>query len=154
MIERTHGWKKVAVKVHSEGMRRVATRVHHYTHGSISNTPFSLAIALPEPYGSYRLTSHIDLKMKFRSENFTAYFAGDQWRVHPEWPYCTSPQRPFGSRGDALGTMTPEAVITKFLSVELESNNFRWRTSSIRPQVYDTISCKCYRKENIKLKLI
>ncbi|XP_017488201.1 PREDICTED: voltage-dependent calcium channel subunit alpha-2/delta-2-like [Rhagoletis zephyria] len=78
MIERTHGWKKVAVKMHIDEMRRVVTRVNHYTHGWISNTPFSLAIALPEPYGSYRLTSAVDLKMKFRSENFTAYFRGDK----------------------------------------------------------------------------
>lgn len=51
----------------------------------IGHTPFSLAIALPEPYGSYRLTSQVDLRMKYREENFTHYFRGNQWRVHPEW---------------------------------------------------------------------
>ena len=51
----------------------------------IGQTPFSLAIALPEPYGSYRLTSQVDLRMKYREENFTHYFRGNQWRVHPEW---------------------------------------------------------------------
>lgn len=65
--------------------KRVITRINHYTHGMIGQTPFSLAIALPEPYGSYRLTSQVDLRMKYREENFTHYFRGNQWRVHPEW---------------------------------------------------------------------
>lgn len=140
MINRTHGWKKVAVKMHIDGMRRVVTRVNHYTYGMIANTPFSLAIALPEPYGSYRLTSQVDLRMKHRVENFTSHFRGDQWRVHPDWAYCSSPQRAHSGAGPTV--LTPEQAIVQFLTNDLEKQNFRWRTSSIRPQVYETISCK------------
>lgn len=61
------------------------TRANHYTHGMIDETPFSLAIALPEPYGSYRLTAQVDLRMKLPVENFTKYFSGNQWQVHPDW---------------------------------------------------------------------
>src|SRR5699024_8677637 len=104
MVNRTHGWKKVEVKIHIDDMvslskvgvglkfaillslqRRVVTRTNHYTHGMIGSTPFSLAIVLPEPYGSYRLTSQVDLRMKHRVENFTQHFRGNQWRVHPDW---------------------------------------------------------------------
>ena len=64
--------------------KRVVTRVNHYIYGKIDFTPFSLAIVLPEPYGSYRVEGQIEVKVR-REENFTHYFRGDQWRVHPEW---------------------------------------------------------------------
>ncbi|KAH9520918.1 Voltage-dependent calcium channel subunit alpha-2/delta-4 [Dermatophagoides farinae] len=139
MINRTHGWKKVAVKVHIDEMKRVITRVNHYTHGMIGHTPFSLAIALPEPYGSYRLTSQVDLRMKYREENFTHYFRGNQWRVHPEWAYCDNPHQITGQPQQSFST--PEESILQFLTNDLEKQNFRWRTSSIRPKVYETILC-------------
>lgn len=144
MINRTHGWKKVAVKMHIDDMKRVMTRVNHYTYGMINKTPFSLALAMPDS-SSYRLTSQVDLRMKHRSENFTTYFRGNLWRVHPDWGYCNSQQRP-GPSGGAPVQPTPEEAIIQFLSVDLEKQNFRWRTSSIRPQVYETISCESSRE--------
>ena len=141
MIDRTHGWKKMAVRMHQDGMRRALTRVNHYTYGPIDRTPFSLAIALPEPYGSYRLTAQIDLRMSM-SENFTHYFRGRQWRVHPDWEYCSTPQRSTpGAAAHHSDVRTPEESILHFLGHDLSKQNFRWRTSSIRPQVFETVSC-------------
>ncbi|XP_027206254.2 voltage-dependent calcium channel subunit alpha-2/delta-3-like isoform X2 [Dermatophagoides pteronyssinus] len=144
MINRTQGWKKVAVKIHIDEMKRVITRINHYTYGMIGQTPFSLAIALPEPYGSYRLTSQVDLRMKYREENFTHYFRGNQWRVHPEWAYCDNPHQITGqssSHQSSSSFSSPEESILQFLTNDLEKQNFRWRTSSIRPKVYETILC-------------
>ncbi|KAF7492014.1 Voltage-dependent calcium channel subunit alpha-2/delta-3 [Sarcoptes scabiei] len=149
MINRTHGWKKVAVKIHIDEMKRVTTRVNHYTHGMIGQTPFSLAIALPEPYGSYRLTSQVDLRMKYREQNFTHFFRGNQWRVHPNWVYCDHhhqfnsllQQQQQQQQQPPEPQLTPEESILQFLMSDLEKQNFRWRTSSIRPKVYETILC-------------
>lgn len=112
----------------------------------IGKTPFSLAIALPEPYGSYRLTSQVDLRMKHREENFTNYFRGNQWRVHPEWAYCDNPHQVTDIHNKIISS--PEESILKFLSNDLEKQNFRWRTSSIRPIVYETILCKYFQLIN------
>lgn len=40
--------------------------------------------------------------------------------------------------------LTPEESILQFLMSDLEKQNFRWRTSSIRPKVYETILCKFF----------
>ncbi|CAG2161553.1 unnamed protein product [Oppiella nova] len=128
MINRTVGWKKIKVKVHMDSMKRAVTRVNHYIYGKIDFTPFSLAIVLPEPYGSYRVEGQIEVKVR-REENFTHYFRGNNWRVHPEWVYCDSP-----NKISAILPKSPEEAITQFLKTVLNGQNFRWKTSSTRPQ--------------------
>lgn len=54
-------------------------------YGKVDHTPFSFGIVLPEPYGSYRFGAQIDLKNKAKSENYTRYFSGTLWRIHPDW---------------------------------------------------------------------
>lgn len=60
-------------------------RTQHYVYGKIDDTPFSLGIAISEPYGSYRFMGQIDLKAKAKLEDYTNYFSGTNWRVHPDW---------------------------------------------------------------------
>ncbi|CAG2100560.1 unnamed protein product [Medioppia subpectinata] len=112
MINRTVGWKKVKVKVHMD-FKRVVTRVNHYIYGKIDFTPFSLAIVLPEPYGSYRV-------------------------------YCDSPHKM-----SAILPKSPEDGINQFLKTVTNGQNFRWKTSSTRPQVYETISCDKYLTQSL-----
>jgi len=71
--------------------KRVVTRVNNYIYGKIDFTPFSLAIVLPEPYGSYRVEGQVEVKVKHKEENFTHYFRGKQWRVHTEWVCLQTP---------------------------------------------------------------
>ncbi len=51
--------------------------------------------------------------------------------------FCDSPHKM-----SAITPSNPEEVITQFLKSVLNGHNFRWKTSSTRPQVYETISCK------------
>jgi hypothetical protein len=51
--------------------------------------------------------------------------------------YCDNPHKMSG-----IVPKTPEDAITQFLHIVLIGQNFRWRTSSTRPQVYENISCK------------
>ncbi|XP_054168613.1 voltage-dependent calcium channel subunit alpha-2/delta-3-like [Oppia nitens] len=143
MINRTVGWKKVKVKIHLDSMKRVVTRVNHYIYGKIDFTPFSLAIVLPEPYGSYRVEGQIEVKVR-REENFTHYFRENNWKVHPDWVYCESPHKM-----SAILPENAEEAITQFLKTVVNGHNFRWKTSSTRPQVYETISCDKYLTQSL-----
>ncbi|GIY65050.1 hypothetical protein CEXT_424731 [Caerostris extrusa] len=132
-INRRIGWKKLPVKLHIDGMRRVVTRRNSYYYGPIENTPYSLVIALPEPYGQYRLAGQIEVKR--RTENLQQYFKDDKWRVHPDWVYCESKTK----EGDPI--ITPEDVIRKFIHEAENSQNFKWKSQSTSPPVNDAPLC-------------
>ena len=51
----------------------------------MDNTPFSFGIVLPELYGSYYFGAQVDLKNVRKSENYTRFFSGTNWRIHPDW---------------------------------------------------------------------
>jgi len=57
-------------------------------YGKVDGTPFSFAIVLPEPYGSFRFKGQTDLK-KHKTENYTRLFDGTFWRIHPDWVLVT-----------------------------------------------------------------
>ncbi|CAD7085404.1 unnamed protein product [Hermetia illucens] len=43
-------------------MKRVASRTLKYFYGPIEGTPFALALALPDKYGSHELVSHQEIR--------------------------------------------------------------------------------------------
>lgn len=57
--------------------------------------------------------------------------------------YCENPQK------EDDGYTTPEENIRIFLSDSLSSQNFRWRTSSTRPPIFDKPICKFSFKSDI-----
>jgi hypothetical protein len=122
----------------SDHQRRIVSRSNSYYYGPIEGTPFSLAITLPEPYGHYRVDGQIEVKRQDKS--YLQYFAGNDWRVHPDWVYCE--QNP--SNTIASIVESPEEMIRLFLDrVNNTNNKIRWRTSSIRPHASnDQLTCK------------
>ena len=143
MIDRVIGWKKLNVKVQMGNLKRILSRTNSYYYAPVNGTPFSLAIVLPEPYGHYRVDGQIEVKR--RDEDYTQYFKGKNWRVHPEWVYCEiPPSAPLSaSPGDQPSPSTPEETIMYFLEqAKRHINNLRWRTTSVRPLVYEQLTCK------------
>ncbi|GIY05632.1 hypothetical protein CDAR_74031, partial [Caerostris darwini] len=134
MVDRRIGWGKMPVKVPIDGFKRIVTRNNSYYYGPVDDTPFSLAVALPEPYGHYRVIGQIEVKR--REEDWLEYFRGQNWRVHPDWVYCENLQ----NKDD--GYNTAEEKIQIFLTDSLASQNFRWRTSSTRPPIFDKPICE------------
>lgn len=68
--------------------RRVLRIKRQYYWTAIKNTPFTLVITYPEAYGINRLTARSDEdihRMIVNKINISSYFAGDKWRIHPEW---------------------------------------------------------------------
>merc|ERR1711892_1010726 len=87
MVDQKDGREQMTVKVHLDDMKRVTIRQQDYFYHNISNTPFTLGIAFPSEYGKYRVTGGMELN---RNRDFdpTATFAGDNWKLHPDWVYC------------------------------------------------------------------
>merc|ERR1719481_2452391 len=77
------------VKVHLDDMKRVTIRQQDYFYHTISNTPFTLGIAFPSEYGKYRVSGGMEINQN-KNANFdpTTTFAGDNWKLHPDWVYC------------------------------------------------------------------
>lgn len=138
MIDQQLGWspRKIDVRVHSDSIRRVTSRTNSYYYAPVNGTPYSLAIVLPEPYGHYRVEGQIEVMR--REENYTQYFAGKDWRVHPDWLYCENPMATSGLTGSYAES--PEETIRAFL--EQPSSNLRWRNPSNRPTAFEQWSCE------------
>ncbi|GFQ67871.1 hypothetical protein TNCT_305321 [Trichonephila clavata] len=134
MVDRRIGWGKMSVKLPTDGFKRIVTRNNSYYYGPIDDTPFSLAVSLPEPYGHYRVIGQVEVKR--REEDWLEYFRGENWRVHPNWVYCENLQK----KDD--GYNSAEDNIRIFLTDSLASQNFRWRTSSTRPPIFDKPICE------------
>lgn len=116
--------------------KRALIREHKYYFASIAGTPFSLAIVLPEPYGSQEIAGRIEVKRK--DENYTNYFKGNNWRVHPDWIYCQHSL-------EDIKFNTSEDVIRHFLKLVNDNDNdenIHWKVSGKRPLVYQKLTCK------------
>ena len=61
MVDQKVGMTRLTVKVHMDDMRRVTIREQNYFYQNISNTPFSLGIALPSKYGEFRVTGGTEM---------------------------------------------------------------------------------------------
>jgi len=75
-------------------------------------------------------------------QNISSYFRGENWRVHPEWVYCDHPSK---QQAGAVPLSAEEAIIQFLSKVDANGgghNLFRWRTTSIRPPVYDRLTCE------------
>lgn len=93
---------------------RGLTRLNKYCWTAIDDTPFIMAIALPETYGLSTIKGQIDATS---SPDFNQYFAANDWYVHPDWVYCYVNPR---NRGDpANKSINPASMIKMFLN--------RWR---------------------------
>lgn len=106
LIRPKEGETEFTVLNHYDESKRVSTRTHRYFYGPIEDTPFTLAIVLPEKYGSHELVSQQEIrhsrnngKLRYTRPDFslfilffylpvTEFFKGDNWRVHPDWVYC------------------------------------------------------------------
>ncbi|EDW51852.1 GM14254 [Drosophila sechellia] len=86
MIKPKEGETEFTVMNHYDDSKRVSTRTHRYFYGPIEDTPFTLAIVLPEKYGSHEFVSQQEIRHS--RNNVTEYFKGENWRVHPDWVYC------------------------------------------------------------------
>ncbi|ALC39821.1 CG4587 [Drosophila busckii] len=86
MIRPKEGETEFTVLNHYDDAKRVSTRTHRYFYGPIEDTPFTLAIVLPEKYGSHELVSQQEIRHS--RNNVTEFFKGDNWRVNPDWVYC------------------------------------------------------------------
>ncbi|KAI2803805.1 Voltage-dependent calcium channel subunit alpha-2/delta-4 [Blomia tropicalis] len=136
MINGTRGSKRMTVKSTFDSMKRPISRVQHYFYGKVDNTPFGFALVLPEPYGSFRFEAQIDLKNNIRADNYTKYFSGTHWRIHPDWVYCDSP-----NMISDIVSPTPEEALVQFFNNEMPKNQFIWRTNGINPPRFDNFTC-------------
>jgi len=89
MVDQLEGEEQMMVKVHLDDMKRVTIRQQDYFYHTISNTPFTLGIAFPSEYGKYRVSGGMEINQN-KNANFdpTTTFAGDNWKLHPDWVYC------------------------------------------------------------------
>ncbi|XP_022687695.1 voltage-dependent calcium channel subunit alpha-2/delta-3-like isoform X1 [Varroa jacobsoni] len=91
MIDGRRGWTEPHnVRVHMDGMKRVAVRKQRYYYGPVGNSVFALAIALPQPYGSYGVEAQFELSnpANLKIDVYKQFFEGTDWHVHPNWTYC------------------------------------------------------------------
>uniref|UniRef100_T1II76 Uncharacterized protein n=1 Tax=Strigamia maritima TaxID=126957 RepID=T1II76_STRMM len=71
------------VKIHYDNQKRVFTRFNKYFYGPINKTPFAFGIAIPQPYGAFRVKSSTDINPNFKFDK-----NDKKWTIHPDWVYC------------------------------------------------------------------
>ncbi|KAK4337246.1 hypothetical protein RND71_043551 [Anisodus tanguticus] len=114
--------------------KRVITRNQTYCTAPIKNTPFSLAVAVPELYGKYSIHGQIEFKRK--DEDYKKYFEGNKWTVHPDWVYCDVDLASKYSKD----VSAPQKRVLMFLE-KANLSNIRWKSPSLSPQVYEELTC-------------
>ncbi|BFF94220.1 voltage-dependent calcium channel subunit alpha-2/delta-4 [Drosophila madeirensis] len=140
MIRPKEGETEFTVLNHYDEVKRVSTRTHRYFYGPIEDTPFTLAIVLPEKYGSHELVSQQEIRHS--RNNVTEYFKGDNWRVHPEWVYCEynsvsdlekerESSGEYSSRDQEPSFGSPEEQVLHFLA---RAGRPGWKWMSVRPK--------------------
>jgi len=126
MVNQQDGQNYMRVRQHFDDMKRATLRTQDYSYHPISNTPFSLGIALPRDYGKYRVKGEIEVSLaKF---NISDLFVGNSWRLHPDWVYCEynyagTPYREFH---------TPEDNMKHFF-VKMQQPDWNWGTPNVLP---------------------
>lgn len=81
--------RDVLVKFHFDGMRRVSEENYDYYYAPLTNTPFSMGLAIPSGYGNTWIKVGDEVRRNIHMGiNMSDYFVGDNWKVHPEWVYC------------------------------------------------------------------
>lgn len=75
----------IVLNYHYDDNRRVSEEGYDYYYTYLTDTPFSLAIAIPARYGNYSLDVGDQIqKNRHTGENLTSFFKG-KWKVHPKW---------------------------------------------------------------------
>jgi len=130
MVDQKEGMGSLTVKVHMDDMKRVTVREQDYFYYNISNTPFTLGIALPAKYGKYRVRGGMELNQKGRID-VNQLFPDERWKLHPDWVYC---EYNYAGQQDDRKVDTPEKNMRHFLErLADERANFNWGTTRVRP---------------------
>ncbi|XP_031622990.1 voltage-dependent calcium channel subunit alpha-2/delta-4 [Contarinia nasturtii] len=141
MVLQKEGEMEFSLLTHSDDMKRVSTRTQRYFYGPIDGTPFTLAIALPDKYGMYELSSQEEIRHSH--QNVTEYLKGTDWRVHPDWVYCEyNSLYDFAKERENSGeTSSSNDERTSFETAEDQVLHFlaragrpRWKWMSVRPR--------------------
>uniref|UniRef100_T1H0I3 Uncharacterized protein n=1 Tax=Megaselia scalaris TaxID=36166 RepID=T1H0I3_MEGSC len=106
--------------------RRVLRIKRQYYWTAIKNTPFTLVITYPEAYGINRIAVRNDEdihRLIVNKNNISSYFAGDKWRIHPDWVYCKNHTKTFD---------TPEAELRYFIQ-KMSKPGWKWPPRSPVP---------------------
>ncbi|XP_029664841.1 voltage-dependent calcium channel subunit alpha-2/delta-3 isoform X1 [Formica exsecta] len=91
VVNQTNGSVTLHTKYHYDDMKRVGRVKRKYNYMGIANTPFTVVVSLPEHEhtGSYHVHAVEEThRLHVKGKNVTDYFAGSNWRVHPDWMYC------------------------------------------------------------------
>ncbi|XP_061388460.1 voltage-dependent calcium channel subunit alpha-2/delta-4 [Musca vetustissima] len=141
MIMPKEGETEFTILSHYDDMKRVYARRQKYFYGPIEDTPFTLAVVLPEKYGTHELLS--EQEIRHSRKNVTDYFKGDNWRVHPDWVYCEynsvsdlekereSSGEYSNSRDQEPSFASPEEQVLHFLA---RAGRPGWKWMSVRPK--------------------
>lgn len=67
--------------------RRVSKVKRNYFWTALPNSPFTLVLTYPEPYGTYRIQHPNDSEMTLlnKKSDLLSFFSGRQWKIHPNW---------------------------------------------------------------------
>ncbi|XP_034237810.1 voltage-dependent calcium channel subunit alpha-2/delta-3 isoform X4 [Thrips palmi] len=121
LVNQNNGSKYIDVKYHYDDMRRIGLVRRHYYYRPLLN--FSLAIAVPEPYGKHRVRAELEIHRVHieGKHNVMDYFKGKNWKVHPDWDYCKYLYEAEHS------FETPEAELMHFLN-KTGRSGWKWLT--------------------------
>ncbi|XP_061709139.1 voltage-dependent calcium channel subunit alpha-2/delta-3 isoform X2 [Cydia pomonella] len=128
IIDQRTGNKIMNVKYHMDDMKRASRAKKHYFWTGISESPFTLVVAIPENYGRHRITPppNDDIhRLSLTFKNISAQqFLLDKWSVHPDWLYCRHYERSFSS---------PEEELSYFLE-RVARPGWRWPAKPRPPE--------------------
>ncbi|KAK7872369.1 hypothetical protein R5R35_006993 [Gryllus longicercus] len=89
VITQTRGNRTLRVKYHYDKMKRASTATRKYFFCGIENTPFTLVISLPLPYGQYGIDAKEETsRHRTEEKNLLEHFSDKNWKIHPDWTYC------------------------------------------------------------------
>ncbi|XP_067204326.1 voltage-dependent calcium channel subunit alpha-2/delta-3 isoform X2 [Linepithema humile] len=86
VVNQANGSVTLHTKYHYDNMKRVGRVKRKYDYTGIMDTPFTIVVSLPEHdhIGNY----HVRATEEIHRSHAKDYFAGSNWRVHPDWMYC------------------------------------------------------------------
>ncbi|XP_028044532.1 voltage-dependent calcium channel subunit alpha-2/delta-3 isoform X2 [Monomorium pharaonis] len=86
VVNQKNGSATLYTKYHYDNMKRVGRVKRKYDYTGIMDTPFTVVVSLPEHdhTGNYRVHATEEIHRSHAKD----YFAGSNWRVHPNWMYC------------------------------------------------------------------
>ncbi|XP_053612990.1 voltage-dependent calcium channel subunit alpha-2/delta-3 isoform X3 [Plodia interpunctella] len=128
IIDQKTGNKMMSIKYHLEDFKRVSRAKKHYFWTGISDSPFTLVVAIPENYGRHRITPPPtdDIhRLSLTSKNISArQYLSEKWSVHPDWMYCRHYEHTFSS---------PEEELLYFLE-RVAKPGWRWPAKPKPPE--------------------